>query len=597
MKDYKSENIRNIALIGHGGSGKTTFLEAALFETGVTKKLGKVESGNTVSDYDKMEIEKGFSINTTIVPIEWDGKRINFIDTPGYFDYVGEVNAAMRACEAAAIVVDAGSGVQVGTEQAWKICEKYSMPRFFLINKRDRDEFDFDTTLDALRDKFGSKLVPMSWPIGDDIDDELMEAIAETDEELMEKYFEGEEFTPEEINAGIVNGISSGEIVPVCTTIFQMGQKVAGILDLLAGLTPSPLAHAPYAGKDAAGEDVERACDPAGPAAAFVFKTIVDPFVGKISLMKVVSGKLTSGQDLYNERAGKTERLSKLFILRGKEQIEVPAAEAGDICAVAKLQYTQSGDTLADKDNMITFAPVDYPSPTYYIAIEAEDKNDEEKMGTGLGRLRDEDPSFIIERNAETHQTLLGGQGDMQLNIALAKLKDRFGVSVKTIPQKIAEESDLVDMSEDEMSGGSSIVSGPLFTAPDAKVLIVDDNDINRVLEAMLLKETEVQTNQVSGGVEMLEELTRNSYDVVLLDHIMPDMDGVEALKRAKQIERVKNTGTSFIAITANALSGARDEYIRQGFDDFVSKPINGRRLEEAVMKRLDKSLIKENRG
>ena len=438
MKDYKSENIRNIALIGHGGSGKTTFLEAALFETGVTKKLGKVESGNTVSDYDKMEIEKGFSINTTIVPIEWDGKRINFIDTPGYFDYVGEVNAAMRACEAAAIVVDAGSGVQVGTEQAWKICEKYSMPRFFLINKRDRDEFDFDTTLDALRDKFGSKLVPMSWPIGDDIDDELMEAIAETDEELMEKYFEGEEFTPEEINAGIVNGISSGEIVPVCTTIFQMGQKVAGILDLLAGLTPSPLAHAPYAGKDAAGEDVERACDPAGPAAAFVFKTIVDPFVGKISLMKVVSGKLTSGQDLYNERAGKTERLSKLFILRGKEQIEVPAAEAGDICAVAKLQYTQSGDTLADKDNMITFAPVDYPSPTYYIAIEAEDKNDEEKMGTGLGRLRDEDPSFIIERNAETHQTLLGGQGDMQLNIALAKLKDRFGVSVKTIPQKIA---------------------------------------------------------------------------------------------------------------------------------------------------------------
>ena len=224
MKSYTSETIRNVALLGHGGTGKTTFLEAALLETGVTKKMGKVEDGNTVSDYDKMEIEKGYSINTSIIPIEWKDTKINFIDTPGYFDFVAEVNSALRAAEAAAIMVDAGSGIQVGTEAAWNACERTGTPRFIIINKRDKDEFDFDTTLAELQGKFGTKLVPMSWPLGE-IDDAMKEAIAESDEELMEKYFEGEDFTEEEIKRGLALGIASGSIVPVCTSLFQMGQS------------------------------------------------------------------------------------------------------------------------------------------------------------------------------------------------------------------------------------------------------------------------------------------------------------------------------------------------------------------------------------
>ncbi len=436
MKAYSSENIRNIALLGHGGSGKTTFLEAALKETGVIGKMGKVEEGNTVSDYDKMEIEKGFSINTSIIPVEWKNTKINFIDTPGYFDYVAEVNAALRAAEAAAIMVDAGSGIQVGTEAAWKACERYGVPRFFVINKRDRDDLDFDAMVGELKAKFGDAVTPLSWPLAD-VDDDLMEAIASADEELMEKYFEGEEFSDQEIADGMAKGINEGMIVPVCTSLFQIDQSVSDLLDLFAGCVPGPLSHAPYKAVNSKGEDIEITCSKGGDPSAFVFKTIVDPFVGKISIMKVVTGKLEAA-DLYNERAGKAERLGKLFFLRGKEQIETTSAEAGDIVAVAKLQMTQSGDTLSTKDNAFRFEDLDIPSPTYYVAVEAADKNDEEKMGTGLNRLKEEDPSFSVERNAETHQTLIGGQGDMQLNIIQAKLKDRFGVNVNVVPQKIA---------------------------------------------------------------------------------------------------------------------------------------------------------------
>ena len=438
MKGYTSETIRNVALLGHGGCGKTTFLESALYETGVIKKLGKVEDGNTVSDYDKMEVEKGYSINTSVVPIEWKGSKINFIDTPGYFDFIGEVNAALRAAEAAVIMVDAGAGIQVGTEAAWNACERYSMPRFITITKRDKDEFDFYKTFDELKAKFGNKLVPLSWPLSAEIDDELKEAIAESDEELMEKYFDGEEFTDEEIKKGMVKGISEGNIVPVCSSAFQLGHGIEGLLDLLLEYVPTPLQHGPYRGFNDKNEPVERISVTDAPMSAFVFKTIVDPFVGKISVMKVVTGKMNSGTEVYNERIGKTEKLGKLFFLRGKEQLELNYAEAGDIVAVAKLQNTKSGDTLCDKSDIIRYLPLDFPSPTFYIAIEALDKNDDEKMGVGLARLREEDPSFVVERNSETHQTLLGGQGDIQLGIILAKLKDRFGVSVKTVPQKIA---------------------------------------------------------------------------------------------------------------------------------------------------------------
>ena len=438
MKGYTSENIRNVALLGHGGCGKTTFLEAALLATGVISRMGKVEDGNTVSDYDKMEVERGYSINTSVVPILWKENKINFIDTPGYFDFVGEVNAALRAAEAAVIMVDAGSGIQVGTEAAWKACERYKTPRFIVINKRDKDEFDFYKTFGELKDKFGEKLIPFSWPLSAEIDEELKEAIAMTDDELMEKYFNGDDFSDEEVLRGLKKGIADGGIVPVCSSAFQLGAGLEGLLDLLVTYVPTPLEHGPYAGFNDKNEPVERLSVVDAPVSAFVFKTIVDPFVGKISVMKVVTGKLNSGTEVYNERAGKAEKLGKLFFLRGKNQTELNYAEAGDIVAVAELQYTLSGDTLCDKNDIIRYLPLDYPQPSYYIAIEAIDKNDEDKMGTGLNKLREEDPSFVVERNTETRQTLLGGQGDIQLGVILAKLKDRFGVKVKTVPQKIA---------------------------------------------------------------------------------------------------------------------------------------------------------------
>ena len=438
MKDYTSEMIRNVALLGHGGCGKTTFLEAALLATGVITRLGKVEDGSTVSDYDKMEIEKGYSINTSVVPIEWKDSKINFIDTPGYFDFIGEVNAALRASEAAVILVDAGAGIQVGTEQAWKACERYKMPRFIVINKRDKDEFDFYKTFNKLKAKFGETLIPFSWPLTAEIDEELKEAIAMTDDLLMEKYFNGDDFSDEEIKKGLVKGISEGGIVPVCSSAFSLGHGIEGLLDLLVTYVPTPLQHGAYKGFNDNNEQVEKMCVVDATPSAFVFKTIVDPFVGKISIMKVVTGKLTSGMEILNERTGKTEKLGKLFFLRGKEQQELNYAEAGDIVAVAKLQHTVSGDTLCDKNDIIRYLPLDYPSPSLYVAIEAVDKKDEDKIFSGLTRLREEDPSFVVERNDETHQTLLGGQGEMQLNIVMAKLKDRFGVEVKTVPQKIA---------------------------------------------------------------------------------------------------------------------------------------------------------------
>lgn len=432
MKGYKSENIRNVALVGHGGCGKTTFLEAALLATGVISRLGKVEDGNTVSDYDKMEIEKKHSIGTSLVPVEYNKVKINFIDTPGFFDFVGEVNSAMRAVEAAAIIVDASSGIQVGTEKAWNSCREFDIPRFFIINKIDKENVDVDKTVAELKEKFGTSVVTL------DDKDALSEAIAETDEELMEKFFSGEEFTEEEFNSGLSKGIGAGDIVPVLVCSAVTGEGVKEALEHFIELVPKAEAHEAYAAQNDNDDDIEIKVDAAGKPAAFVFKTIADPFLGKISLAKVISGTLKSGQEIYNSRAEKSEKLGAMFFMRGKHQEEAPAVEAGDIVAIAKLQFTKTGDTLCEKANIVKFPPVKFPKPSLYLAVEPANKGDDEKVGTGLHKLMEEDPSFVLERNVETHQTLLGGQGEIQLNIITAKLKDKFGVDVVSVPQKIA---------------------------------------------------------------------------------------------------------------------------------------------------------------
>ena len=432
MKGYKSENIRNVALVGHGGCGKTTFLEAALLATGVISRLGKVEDGNTVSDYDKMEIEKGYSISTAIVPVEYNKVKINFVDTPGFFDFVGEVNSALRAVEAAAILVDASAGIQVGTEKAWNSCKEFGIPKFFLINKIDKENVDVDGVVAELKDKFGTSVVTL------DDKDALTEAIAETDEELMEKFFAGEEFTDEEFNKGLSHGIGAGDIVPVISCSSVTGDGVKEALEKFIDLVPKAADHEDYDAKNDVDEDIKVKVDPAGKPAAFVFKTIADPFLGKISLAKVISGTLKAGQEIYNARAEKAEKLGSMFFMRGKSQEDAPVVEAGDIVAIAKLQFTKTGDTLCEKTNIIKFPAVKFPAPSLYLAVEPANKGDDEKVGTGLHKLMEEDPSFVLERNVETHQTLLGGQGEIQLNIITAKLKDKFGVDVVTVPQKIA---------------------------------------------------------------------------------------------------------------------------------------------------------------
>jgi len=437
MKGYTGDMIRNVALVGHGGAGKTTLIEAALLHTGVINRIGKVEDGSTVSDYDKMEIEKGYSINATIVPVEYNKVKINFIDTPGYFDFIGEVDSALRAVEAAVILVDASSGIQVGTEKAWNSCKEFDMPTFFLVTKTDKENVDVDQIIADIKAKFGTSVVTIKEPLAAEEKDALMEVVAESDEELLEKYFAGDSFTDEEFNRGLVGGIANRMITPVMVACAHDGSGIKEFLAELVKYVPAPTMHKEYEGFDANDNPITRKCDPKEPVSAFVFKTIADPFVGKISLLKVISGTLAQGVELYNMRAEKPEKLGALFFMRGKTQGEAGTVSAGDIVAAAKLQFTQTGDTLCDKAKQIRFPKIEFPEPSLYMAVVPKAKGDEDKINNGLHKLMEEDPSFAMTRNVETHQTLLGGQGEIQISIITAKLKEKYGAEVELVDQKI----------------------------------------------------------------------------------------------------------------------------------------------------------------
>ena len=432
MKGYSSDKIRNVVLLGHGGCGKTTFLEAALLATKVINRQGKVEDGNTVSDYDKMEIEKKYSINTTMVPVEYNGYKYNFLDTPGFFDFVGEVDSAMSTVSAAIIMVDASEGIQVGTEKAWELCSETDTPKFMVLTKIDKDNVDCDKLVEQLREKFGNSVVT------DDDEDALREAVAGTDEALMEKFFNDEPFTDEEFTNGLMDGIANGDVVPIIKASSLTGEGIDEVLRSIARYVPTPSKHAPYIGKNSKDEDVEVITDVSADPVMYVYKTIADPFMGKISYAKVLSGTVKLGQELYNPRAQKSEKLGSMFFVRGKQQENATEVPAGDMVALAKLQHTKTGDTLCLKAKAVTMPGINFPKPNYFVAVEPAEKKDEEKMAQGLHKLMEEDPSFVLERNVETHQSLLGGQGDIQIGIIRAKLKERYGVSVKVIPQKIA---------------------------------------------------------------------------------------------------------------------------------------------------------------
>ena len=432
MKGYSSDKIRNVVLLGHGGCGKTTFLEAALLATKVINRLGKVEDGNTVSDYDKIEIEKKYSINTTMVPVEYNGYKYNFVDSPGFFGFVGEVDSAMSTVSAAIIMVDASEGIQVGTEKAWELCSETDTPKFMVLTKIDKDNVDCDKLIEQIREKFGNSVVT------DEDEDALREAVAGTDEALMEKFFNDEPFTDEEFTNGLMDGIANGDIVPIIKASSLTGEGIDEVLRSISRYVPTPSKHAPYIGKNSKDEDVEVITDVSADPVMYVYKTIADPFMGKISYAKVLSGTVKLGQELYNPRSQKSEKLGSMFFVRGKHQENATEVPAGDMVALAKLQHTKTGDTLCLKAKAVTMPGINFPKPNYFVAVEPAEKKDEEKMAQGLHKLMEEDPSFVLERNVETHQSLLGGQGDIQIGIIRAKLKERYGVSVKVIPQKIA---------------------------------------------------------------------------------------------------------------------------------------------------------------
>ncbi|MDL2311168.1 elongation factor G, partial [Peptostreptococcaceae bacterium OttesenSCG-928-C18] len=474
MKAYTTDKIRNLALVGHSGSGKTTLTEAMLFKTGVTNRMGKTEEGNSVSDFSKEEIKRGISINTSIVPIEWDDMKVNFIDTPGYFDFQGEVFSALRASEAALIVIDATNGIQVGTEKVLKYTKDIELPRIIFVNKMEKENAKFAKTVSDLHIEYSKRVIPFTLVLGEGEDfkgiidvlnrkayeydgfdrkeipipedrvdevevvyNEIAEVVAETDEELMDKYFSGEEFTHEDLMKGITASLLEGTSVPLVAGSAATGAGLDILMEIVEEYMPSPDdKRAKYGFRHQ--DDEHREVSVNSPMAAVVFKTIIDPFVGKISVFKVISGKVTRDAEIYNVTKEKVEKLGGLFYLRGKEQIEAKEIVAGDIGAISKLSLTQTGDTLASKANPTLFKPIKYPSPTLFIAIEPKSKGDEDKISQALARLQEEDPSLVTNRNQETKQLTIGGQGNVQLQIVLERLKDEFGVETEIIPLRIA---------------------------------------------------------------------------------------------------------------------------------------------------------------
>lgn len=475
MKDYTMEKLRNVCLMSHGGAGKTTLAEAMLFNTGVLDRFGKVNDGTTTTDYDAEEIKRKISISTAIAPCEWKDCKINIIDTPGYFDFVGEVKQGIRVSDGAIILVPAKGGVAVGTEKSWAYAKEQGIPKMFFVNKMDEENANFFEVLDQLVNTFGKSVIPLQLPIIDGdkytgfvdvvgmtakkfdkdklvdtaipaglndkvakIREALNEAIAETNEELMEKFFGGEEFTAEELHKGLTLGIADGSIVPVFCGAALQNLGIQTLMDMIIEYMPSPASKPVIKALKAGTEtEIELKASADESLSALVFKTIADPFVGKISIFRVYSGTFKSDTTVYNSTAEKNEKTAQVFMLRGKKQLPVDKLIAGDIGAVAKLQYTNTNDTLCDQAKPVELDKIEYPEPALSLAVEPKAKGDEEKISSGLTRLQDEDPTFKVSINTETHQTLISGVGEQHLDVIVSKLKAKFGVSVNLVDPKV----------------------------------------------------------------------------------------------------------------------------------------------------------------
>ena len=477
MQTYKYEKIRNVAILGHGSCGKTTLVEALAYTTGVTKRLGSVTEGTTISDYDKEEQKRLFSISATVVPIIWEETKINFIDTPGYFDFVGEVEEAISAADAAIIVVSAKAGVEVGTKKAWDLCERYHLPRMFFVTDMDDDNASYRQVVEDLKETYGNRIAPFHTPIrenekfigfvnvvknagrrftnnlGEYVDGDipdyskeysekyraaLMEAIAESSEELMEKYFEGEEFTMVEIETAIRTSVGAGDMVPVLCGSGVQARGAFALLQAIDKYFPSPNKGVITGMSKKTGTTFFADYDANKDFSARVFKTIADPFIGKFSLIKVCSGVLRNDSVIYNTNKETEEKLSRLYVLRGKEQIEVKELYAGDIGAIGKLSNTETGDTLSTKANPIEYEPIKVSTPYTYVRFEAKNKGDDDKISQALARVMEEDKTLAIVNDKENRQTLLYGIGDQQLEVTFSKVLNRYKAEIITSKPKIA---------------------------------------------------------------------------------------------------------------------------------------------------------------
>ena len=477
MRDYKINNLRNVGIIGHSSSGKTSLTEALLFASKSTDRLGRIEEGTTISDFDQEEKKRNISLSASVIPIEWAKIKINLVDVPGYFDFIGEQIEGMRAVDVATIVVCGGAGVQVGTEKAWNYCNKIKLPRNFFINKLDREHSNYDKVLKQLKDSFGISVVPIQYPISEgenfkgvinvitkrariynaktkemeiaevpeelvskvnECKDMIIEAVAQTDETLLDKYFNGEELTDLEIYEGLINGCASGDIAPV---MCGSALKVIGINTLLEDIVecfPSPKYAIPQKAVDVnTNKEVYLNLDESKPFSAFIFKTIADPFVGKISLFRVITGKVKDESVVINTNKNKNEKLSHIFFMKGKNQIGTKEIVAGDIGAVSKLQYSDTGDTLCDSSFKYIYDKMNFPEPMLSMAVLPKSKGDEDKISQALNKLTDEDPVFKISRDIENAETIIKGVGETHLEVIASKLKNKFGVDVLLREPKI----------------------------------------------------------------------------------------------------------------------------------------------------------------
>ena len=499
MEFYSTDKIRNIVLLGHGGSGKTSLTEALLYLTKGTDRLGSVPAGNTCSDYDPEEIKRGFSISASVAPVIWKGVKINILDTPGYFDFDGEVCQAVRVGGAAVIVVDGKAGLEVGTELAWDYVSRTKIPKAFFINRFDDPEARFGKVYNQLHDKYGVSVCPVQIPLGEPGDikgfanliEELMytydggsntyksapipdeykervakyramlyESIAQTSDELMEKFFNEEPITKEEAHAALHDGIMSGEIVPVFAGSATKVWGLYTLLETMVGSFPTPVSKKEESIVDAEGNPSKTPIDPDGDTALFVFKTIADPFVGKMSFFKVMNGTLKKDMVLRNVTTGIQEKMNRIYVMRGKKQMEVDALCCGDIGITAKLINTNTNDTLTASAEDIRYTPITYPKAYMTMAISPKAKGDEDKISLGISKLLEEDPTLRYENDPETKQLLLSGLGDMQLDVVVAKLKNRFGTSVDLGTPKVAYRETIkksvdVEGKHKKQSGGS----------------------------------------------------------------------------------------------------------------------------------------------